>query len=583
MSSESIWTLAITRGHNGATTLFKDGEMIFYVEEERLTRQKYDGSPLAGIIKATEYTDVIHELILCHTYEQAPQLDWTGEDVYQGLLRKMGYTGFRTTNLGQAHHLTHAACAFYNSGFDTAAAVIVDGAGSALGINEKGDVGYEFESIFDCSYPHQFDLMYKRVGTNEIVGKRPLKEDIEVDITVSENPGITKTYEAATEYCGFGFIEAGKTMGLSPYGKEDDKIPDMIINGEGNRSFIRPMYPGGALINESFYDYLQRKPQDGHGVWTKKQKNVAWKVQRQTEQAMIDLIQKAIDVTGKKNIVIAGGYGLNCVANYKYKKHFGDDVNIYVEPVSHDGGTSIGAAKFAYFMRTRSTERLPLTSLYLGPQYDPETYEEEIQKYDDVEVTEVTNTDVANLIAEENIVTIFQGRSEAGPRALGNRSILFDPTVKNGKDIVNEVKRREFFRPFAGTVLKEYAHDWFDLAGMDDTPFMMYAVDVKEDKIDVIPSITHVDNTCRIQTVTREQNENYYDLIEEFRKIKDVPILFNTSFNLGGEPLVETIEDAIKTIRNSDLKYLYLPEIGKLVKCETNLSIVDEDDEEDDD
>jgi carbamoyltransferase len=579
--TEPVWTLAITRGHNGATTLFKDNEMIFYVEEERLTRQKYDGSPLAGIIKATEYTDVIHELILCHTYEHAPQLDWTGEDVYQGLLRKMGYSGFRTTNLGSAHHLTHAACAFYNSGFDSAVAVIVDGAGSVLGIDEKGNAGYEFESIFDCAYPSQFDLVYKRIGTNDVVAKRPLKEDLDIEITVSENPGITKTYEAATEYCGFGFIEAGKTMGLSPYGKEDDNIPDFIINGEGNRSLLRPMYPGGALINETFYDYLKRKPQDGKDVWTKKQKNVAWKVQRQTEKAMIDLIQKAIDKTGQKNIVIAGGFGLNCVANYKYKQHFGDDVNIYVEPISHDGGTSIGAAKFAYHTRTKSRDKNPLTSLYLGPQYDPETYEVELNKHDDVEVTEVTKADVANLIAEGNIVTMFQGRSEAGPRALGNRSILFDPTVKDGKDIVNEVKHREFFRPFAGTVLKEYVHDWFDLAGMDETPYMMYAVDVKEDKLDVIPSITHVDGTCRIQTVTREQNENYYELIEEFKKIKDVPILFNTSFNLGGEPLVETIEDAVRTIQNSDLNYLYLPEIGKLVKCETNLRATEEESDED--
>jgi carbamoyltransferase len=159
---------------------------------------------------------------------------------------------------------------------------------------------------------------------------------------------------------------------------------------------------------------------------------------------------------------------------------------------------------------------------------------------------------------------MYQGRSEAGPRALGNRSILFDPTVKNGKDIVNEVKHREWFRPFAGTVLAEKVSDWFDLRSKKETPFMMYAVDVVKDKLEVIPAITHVDGTCRVQTVTKEQNKHYYELIEEFEKIKGVPILFNTSFNLGGDPLVETVTEALDTLRRSELKYLWLPEIGKL-------------------
>jgi carbamoyltransferase len=143
---------------------------------------------------------------------------------------------------------------------------------------------------------------------------------------------------------------------------------------------------------------------------------------------------------------------------------------------------------------------------------------------------------------------------------------LFDPTVPNGKDIVNQVKRREWFRPFAGTVLKENVHEWFDMAGMEESPFMMYAVDVRKEKLGVVPSITHVDDTCRVQTVTEEQNPHYYKLIQEFNKLSNVPILFNTSFNLGGDPLVETIDDALSTLRKSDLKYLYLPEVSLLLE-----------------
>jgi len=200
--------------------------------------------------------------------------------------------------------------------------------------------------------------------------------------------------------------------------------------------------------------------------------------------------------------------------------------------------------------------------LYLGP-VDP-------KQYDDIDYTgfvtkDTTATEVAKLIANGNIVCLYQGRSEAGPRALGNRSIVYDPTVLNGKDIVNEVKRREWFRPFAGSVLAEHANDWFDFRSRSDSPFMMYAVDVKEDKQSIIPAITHVDGTCRIQTVTAEQNPNYYELISEFNKIKNVPILFNTSFNLAGDPLVETVKQALETLANSDLKYLWLPELGKLV------------------
>ena len=164
------------------------------------------------------------------------------------------------------------------------------------------------------------------------------------------------------------------------------------------------------------------------------------------------------------------------------------------------------------------------------------------------------------------IVTIFQGRSEGGPRALGNRSILFDPTIKDGKDIVNGVKRREFFRPFACSMKKEKVHEWFDLKGREGSPHMMYAVECLPGVEEKIPSVIHVDGTCRIQTLTEEDNIHYYNLIDAFEKLSGVPILFNTSFNLGGDPLVETIEDAINTLSYSEIEYMYLPELQKLVK-----------------
>ncbi|HAI42884.1 MAG TPA: hypothetical protein DCM40_34665, partial [Maribacter sp.] len=162
---------------------------------------------------------------------------------------------------------------------------------------------------------------------------------------------------------------------------------------------------------------------------------------------------------------------------------------------------------------------------------------------------QITNKQEAvDLILQQEIVAIFQGQSEWGPRALGNRSLLFDPRNKDGKDIVNKIKKREWYRPFAGSCLLEHANDWFEMGIIKESPYMTFAIPVKEEKKSLIPCITHVDGTCRIQTVTKEQNKNFYELIDEFYRRTNVPMLFNTSFNLAGEPLVETLDDAHSTI-----------------------------------
>ena len=173
----------------------------------------------------------------------------------------------------------------------------------------------------------------------------------------------------------------------------------------------------------------------------------------------------------------------------------------------------------------------------------------------------MNKSEVVKNIIDGKIVAIFQGGSEWGPRALGNRSILFDPRNPDAKDIVNKVKKREWYRPFAGTILLEHANDYFDMVTIKETPYMSYAIPAKQKAKDEVPGIIHVDGTCRIQTVTREQNKHFYDLIEEFYKQTGVPILFNTSFNLAGEPLVETLEDAKDTVNRSDIDLLYTPEL----------------------
>ena len=551
--------LTINPGHNGSAMLWKHDKFGFYIEEERLSRHKYDGNPYRGMVEALKYG--VDVLVIAGTSDELPTLPWTGEDPYSAFLRKFN-PKLEVIRAGNDHHLGHATSAFFNSGFTKAAAVIIDGAGTrrSIKVNEEiTNYGFETETIFDCSYDEGFKRLYTVYGGNADT-QLAFSDEIFMDSSVT----LVKAYEAVSDYLGFGFIEAGKTMGLAPYGQKDDSIPDLFVDGKANRNILLPNYPAGAFIDQNRIEKLRLKedPKAWHtdpSKVTEEAMNLAWSVQEETQKLAGDLIEKAADMTGQDNIVIAGGYGLNCVANYYYKKRF-PNLNIYVDPISHDGGTTIGLGWLAWSQQFESKLKRPLTTLYLGPERD-ENYHL-LENYD---TKDVTPADVAKLISEKNIVTIFQGRSEAGPRALGNRSIVYDPTDPQGKDVVNKVKGREWFRPFAGSMLKEYFEEWFETYGMEESPFMMYAMDFKSEKHGEVPAITHVDGTCRIQTVTREQNEAYYDLIEEFRKITGVPILFNTSFNLAGEPLVETLEDALHTMKNCDIKYMYLPEVGKLV------------------
>ena len=284
----------------------------------------------------------------------------------------------------------------------------------------------------------------------------------------------------------------------------------------------------------------------------KERVDCAYDLQQETQSYILNLIKKYTEETGIHNVVISGGYGLNCVANYHYLKNL-KDINLYIDPVCFDAGISIGTA---YYHSLEPVQ--PLQNVYIGHQ---ET------SYDlkNLQVQKVSYADIINLILQKNIVALFQGKSEAGQRALGNRSLLFDARVSNGKDIVNQIKKRENFRPFAGSILQEEASKWFDMLSLKESPYMQYAMNAYENAIEQVPAIIHADNTCRIQTVTQEQNPYFYSLISCFFEKTGVPMLLNTSFNLGGEPLVETFNHAVYTLKNSMIEYLYLPEIETLV------------------
>lgn len=589
------YILGISRGHNAGACLLKDGEIVFSIEEERLSRHKYDGGPYAAMMKVKEYTDKLDFIVISHTQslaETGQRVDYTGDNIYVGLARKLGlierkcdvWNHPQVIDLSAHHHKIHAACGFYRSGFDDAVVVVVDGAGSVMPAtyNEAPVFLWETETIITAEYPDNFKTIYKHSGCRDgvtynavLADASSLGETGEFVSVCTDRAGITKVYEAVTEYSGFQGIEAGKLMGLAPYGKSNDKLPKLFNNLNSkshttlsDRNFVIPFYPNGARINDALIEELSNIDKSNVKDLTKVQaiRDLAFAVQEQTQEQVLNLIIKAVEITGKKNVVLTGGYGLNCVANYYYLDKLNEyGIQLYVEPISNDGGTAIGVALWFYHMTSKSSMKRS-SEIYLGPQYN---YSEDdisslAQKYGAF-IEDADDEKIVSLLTSKNIVSVFQGRSENGPRALGNRSILFDPRVPDGKDYVNTVKRREYFRPFAGSILEEDVHDWFDLKGMTITPHMMYAVNCLDGVVEKIPSIIHVDGTCRIQTVNREQNENYYNLISRFKAHTGIPIIFNTSFNLGGEPLVETLEDALWTLQQSKIEYLYLPEYQKLL------------------
>ena len=595
----------IARGHNAGVCLLKDGEIVFAIEEERLSRYKYDGGPFASMIKILDYTDKIDYLAISHTQLAEPINDYVPQDVYTALARKLRLIDDPETQVFKyhdQHHRSHAALAFYRSGFEKASAVIVDGAGTFVE-RPDGQTMFEVESIYDCTYPAGFKEIYKHFGGNGPWTTEHYNRDGNgTEVMINDKTGIVKAYEAVTRFCGFDSIEAGKTMGLFPYG-EPNKAPKIYTNiFGGNKDLFNNTYPNGAWVNESQYPEIRDRLYDPHDIINSvtnpddkveqdkiqellrksdredvtllpSRRNMAYNVQIESQQLVLELILKSIERTGNKNIVISGGYALNCVANYFFLKHLPEGVKIYVEPVSNDAGTAMGAAFYHYYKTYEDKKvRQKDENLFLGPvqTITEDAIRETAKKYNGKITTDVDYKQVIDTIRNRNIVALYQERGESGPRALGNRSLMYDPTDPDGKDFVNLVKKREYFRPFAATVLQDDVHDWFDLRGMEDSPSMMYAVNCQPGVKEKIPAVIHVDDTCRIQTVTKEQNEHWYNLIKEFKNQTGVPALFNTSFNLGGEPLVETIDDALRTLYNSGINYIYFPAVKILVEIEHN-------------
>ena len=349
--------LGVNPFHNGSVCVLSDGEIVEYIEEERLTRQKYDELPFKSILNILQKYKIdaiaIGGLNQCRVHS-----NYFRREIIGYFLQKLDFTQNQYFYLDNIHHTTHISTSFYNSGFTEAIGVVIDGGGSTLKDNKV-----ENNSIFLCSYPHNFSLIYESP-----IFLNNLKQNLSI--------GIGQSFERLCDYFGFKSLDAGKIMGLSSYGNPNSKLPKLFKNDRTDPNIIN----SSKLYNDFF-------PKDYTTEWhyneskiTDLEKDLSWKLQTESQTILGDYVEKAIQETKLNNVVVAGGYGLNCVANYYLKKRF-PKVNFYFEPISHDGGTAIGAAKLLWHEKTQDVTIQPQKTIYYGPKYSKEELLKGIQKY----------------------------------------------------------------------------------------------------------------------------------------------------------------------------------------------------------
>jgi len=508
--------------HDGSFCLLKDGKVRKHIIGERVVHDKHlNNNNIAG-------RRVYHSKKIINYFDE------NIDDVICSHIRL-------------SHHTLHASHSFYDSGFGKALCIIIDGSGCYIPVGIKGTgpisdvVQYtrygdsslsdttfatESRSAYLMEYPNKLNLVYREAvvpfDCNVIL------EDNKTWVTNTVSPA--KMFEVICEWMGMKWYDAGKLMAMASYGKDGCTFDpnEFVMNDFNNISF-----PNREL--NSFQEKC----------------DYALALQKYSQNYVKDFILESIKRSGCKNVVLSGGYFLNCVSNTYLHQNLPKDVNIFVEPICGDDGISIGLAKYEWYRKTKSKKRFPLQNIYYGKR-------QEIN----VDGKKVSSKDVAQLLVNRKVIGIFQSRSESGPRALGNRSILYDPRDPNGRDKINKLKGREDYRPLAATVLHEHAHKWFDMCNLKESPYMLYTLDVLSDEV---PAIMHVDRTCRVQTLKKSFNKHYYNLIKEFNHITGVPLVLNTSLNLAGDTIAETVEDALHTLNNSEIDYLYFPETNTLV------------------
>lgn len=586
--------------HDSAAAITRGGQVIAAAQEERFTRKKHDaGFPAQAITYCLEHSglqlgdlDAIafydkpllkFERLLETYYASAPKglksfimamPVWLREKMFLKRvifqeLKKIGTFNKRKVKLlFTEHHLSHAASAFYLSSFEEAALLTIDGVGEWATASICHGKGREVSILKELHFPHSLGLLYS----------------------------------AFTYYLGFR-VNSGeyKLMGLAPYGNPHS--PDVARYAELIKTHLVDIKSDGSLwLYQQYFDYATGLKMTKDKAWTKlfgfpprkaasdleqHHCNLALAIQRVTEEIVLLMAAEAKKLTGSANLCLAGGVALNCVANGKLQ-NAGLFQNIYIQPAAGDAGGALGAALSAHHIYFQIDRKPPpaydqMQGSYLGPEFSAKDITKTAQKYkaeyqhlpDEGELTR----EVARHLSEGKVVGWFQGRMEFGPRALGNRSILGDARSAGMQKKLNlKIKYREGFRPFAPSVLAEDKSAYFELE--TDSPYMLLVQPVQKEHLhplpanyhewpiqekryfvrSALPAITHIDYSARIQTVHRETNPRYWQLIHAFKQLTGCPVIVNTSFNVRGEPIVCTPEDAYRCFMRTDMDYLVMGE-----------------------
>jgi len=573
--------------HDSAAAIVVDGEIIAAAQEERFTRKKHDASypknAINYVLKEAGLTlsQVNHVVFYEKPFLKFERLletyigfspngfksfcmsmpSWLSEKLFQkkmlfNLLNEQdnNFKDIKKINFSE-HHLSHAASAFFSSPYKEAIILTLDGVGEwATSTISKG-YGNKIDILKEIHFPHSLGLLYS----------------------------------AFTYFLGFK-VNSGeyKVMGLAPYGepKFKDIILEKLVDVKKDGSFRLSMdyfsYATGlAMTNNKFAKLFSIKKREPEDNLSQIHMDIAASIQAVTEEIVLRITRFLSKEFKLTNLCMAGGVALNCVANGKILKE-GSFKNIWIQPASGDAGGALGAAQAFYYQELDNERNIlkndSMKGSYLGPQFNDNEVENELNNcganYKNLTKDEIIK-ETAIALSEEKAVGWFQGRMEFGPRSLGNRSIIADPRSETMQKTLNlKVKYRESFRPFAPAVLFEKVSEWFELN--NESPYMLLVADVKKskqlkmteeqkrlfgiDKLNVkrsdVPSVTHVDYSARIQTVHKETNLLFYNLLEEFEKITKYPILVNTSFNVRGEPIVCSVTDAFNCFMGTDLDLL---------------------------
>ena len=575
--------------HDSAACLIDDGEIIAAAQEERFTRIKYDANfPVNAITYCLAEANLKPDKIDYIVFYDKPFLKferlletylafaprgfqnfvtsvpiWVKEKLFQKSLITKSLRDLWGKEIDwterlifSEHHLSHAASAFFPSPFNEAAVLTMDGVGEWSTTSLAIGHGNELSVHKEINFPHSLGLLYS----------------------------------AFTYYAGFK-VNSGeyKLMGLAPYGepKYSNLIKENLIDIKEDGSFALDLNffnycTGLTMTNEKFNTLFGDVPRNPETEISQRDMDIAASIQKVTEEVLIKLVKGVAKTSGQKNLCLAGGVALNCVANGKLlREEIFED--IWVQPASGDAGGALGAALGAYHImlnkKRKPSDKIDnMKGSFLGPEYSELKINETLEgcgavfsNHSQDQIIELTAKD----LADGKAVGWFSGRMEFGPRALGNRSILADPRSESMQKLLNlKVKYRESFRPFAPSILREDLSDWFEMD--TDSPYMLLVANVVEsqrkvitkeesvlsgvDKINyprsTIPAVTHVDFSSRIQTVHKETNLTFYRLLEQFKKLTNFPVLVNTSFNVRGEPIVLTPEDAFRCFMGTELDVL---------------------------